>query len=77
MKNILTWVIAMLLLCPAKSYTQTMDINRPGLTLDSVVANIQTTITADDTGEGGRADQLKFFQTFWERRRGSYDNASG
>ena len=49
MKNILAWVVVILLLCPTKSISQTFDINQPGLTIQQINSAIQANLTTADT----------------------------
>ena len=67
MRNILTWVVALLLLS-IPTFAQTMDINQPGLTIQQINSAIQANLTPADTGEGSKADLASYFNTFWSSR---------
>ena len=75
MKNILAWVVVILLLCPTKSISQTFDINQPGLTIQQINSAIQANLTTADTGEGSKADLASDFNTFWSSRVYSNDSS--
>ncbi len=51
------------------------NINAPGLGIDSVVRYLQATLTAADSGEGGRATQVANFSRIWKDRVTYNDNS--
>ncbi len=55
--------------------SQPLNLDTPGLTIDSIVRYLQSGLTASDSGEGGRASQVANFARIWRDRVRNNDSS--